>query len=119
MVIFNSFRFAKKAVSRFEPFIQQSVRELIQKIAGYKDEDRVLAIDRVWDAYATDMITQYSFGFTYKHMQSEDFLKTFKNAFLAVSEFGHIALQWPWITPVCLLWNLCETVHVANCLSRL
>lgn len=76
--------------------------EIAQRVVKYRDDDRILAIDRVWDAYATDMVTQYSFGFTYGHLESEDFKKSFKEAFMAVSEFGHIALQWPWITPVCL-----------------
>ena len=61
---------------------------------------------KVWDAYATDMITQYSFGFNYGHMESEGFQKSFHDAFMAVSEFGHIALQMPWITPVSYLGHV-------------
>ena len=93
-------RFSKKAISKFEPFIRQSVSELCGRIAKYKDEDKPVPMHKVWDAYATDMITQYSFGFNYGHMESDGFNKSFHDAFMAVSEFGHIALQMPWITPV-------------------
>ena len=64
------------------------------------DDGRVLAINKVWNAFAGDVITEYSFGFNYDHLGSDDFDQTFHSAFMAVSEFGHIALQFPWVTPV-------------------
>ena len=82
--------------------ITEKFQERDQKMdkGKYKDEDKPVPMHKVWDAYATDMITQYSFGFNYGHMESDGFNKSFHDAFMAVSEFGHIALQMPWITPV-------------------
>jgi len=72
----------------------------MRKFAKYHDEDRPLVISRAWSAYAGDIVTQYSFGFNYHNVDIDDFKEPFNDAFLAVSEFGHIALQFPWITPV-------------------
>lgn len=62
-------------------------------------------ISKAWNAYAGDVITQYSFGFNYNHLGSDDFEKSFHDAFMAVSEFGHLTLQFPWMTPVSARWS--------------
>jgi hypothetical protein len=79
--------------------VQQKVNGICHKIAPYHEDDRPLAINRVFAAYSGDVATQYSFGFSYNNLQSDDFQETFQEAF-AVSEFGYLALQFPWITPV-------------------
>jgi cytochrome P450 len=92
--------FSRRTVNEFEPFVRQMVEDLMRKFAKYHDEDNPLAINRAWSAYAGDVVTQYSFGFNYHSVDIEDFREPFNDAFIAVSEFGHIALQYPWITPV-------------------
>lgn len=76
------------------------VHEICGKIAEYQNQDRVLAVNRMWSAYACDAVTEYSFGFSYNQLQADDFNNTFHDAFIAVSEFGHLTLQFPWMTPV-------------------
>jgi len=92
--------FSKKTVGDFEWYVREQVDYFCARIIEYKTDGRILPINKIWNAFAGDVITQYSFGFSYKHLQSVGFKETFHDAFMAVSEFGHIALQFPWITPV-------------------
>ncbi|KAF1814179.1 cytochrome P450, variant [Eremomyces bilateralis CBS 781.70] len=92
--------FSKRAIGQFEPFVRGKVDFFCDRIAKYKGTGEVLAVNKLWNAYAGDVITEYSFGFNYDHLASEDFKETFHDAFMAVSEFGHIALQFPWVTPL-------------------
>lgn len=74
---------------------------LCQGIAKTKREDgRELAISHGFEAYSGDVITQYSFGFSYDHLKSKDFEVNMEAAFMAVSKFGHTALQFPWMPMV-------------------
>jgi hypothetical protein len=54
----------------------------------------------MWSAFACDVVTTYAFGYNNDQVGSEDFKDNLHEAFLALSEFGHLALQFPWITPV-------------------
>ena len=84
----------------FQPVIREKVRILCKKFAQYKDESRILTLNNAFSAFAGDIICEYSFGFCYHHLESPNFEESFHDAFMAVSEFGHVALQFPWITPV-------------------
>lgn len=54
----------------------------------------------MWDAYSSDVIMHYSFGFSYDNLKSEDFQETFHDAFLALSEFGGLGCQFPIMQPI-------------------
>lgn len=54
----------------------------------------------MWDAYSGDVIMEYSFGFSYENLESEDFMETFHEAFLALSEFGGLGCQFPIMGPI-------------------
>lgn len=73
---------------------------MCQKFAQYKDNGHILTISNAFSAFTGDIICQYSFGFCYNHLESPNFEENFHDAFMAVAEFGHIALQFPWVTPV-------------------
>lgn len=104
-------RFSKRAIGQFEYFVREQVDYISDQLAQYKETGKVLAINKVWNAYAGDVITQYAFGINYKHLESEEFKETFHDAFMAVSEFGHTSLQFPWITPV----SVRSTVLIGVC----
>ena len=55
---------------------------------------------KAWIAIARDVICLYSFGYSYDHLESQDFGEGFHDAFMDVSELGHIARQLPWVTPI-------------------
>jgi Cytochrome P450 len=88
-------RFSKKQIVQFEPVVRQTVDYLCQKIARYEKSDRVLTISNAWSCYAGDVITEYAFGLCYNHLDSDDFEGSFHDIFMAVSEFGHVTLQFP------------------------
>jgi hypothetical protein len=62
-----------------------------------KEAGEILNLQNFFDAFSGDVITEYSFGFSRDNLLSEGFNDTFHDAFLAVSQFGHFALQFPYI----------------------
>jgi hypothetical protein len=81
------------------------VDNLCNKLATYKDSGEPVNMVNAFSALAGDVITDYSFGFGYDSLESTDFKENFHAAFMAVSEFGHVALQFPWVHPVRRLIN--------------
>jgi hypothetical protein len=69
-------------------------------MVGYKKNDQILNFTRMWDAYSSDVVMQYAFGFSYDNLKSEDFEETFHDAFMALSEFGKLACQFPVLGPI-------------------
>jgi len=59
-----------------------------------------LVLSNAFSAYAGDVITEYCFGFCYNHLESLEFKDNFHPAFMAVSAFGHLALQYPLMHPI-------------------
>ena len=69
-------------------------------MSNFKETGEALVLSNVFNAYAGDVITEYCFGFCYKHLESPGFKENFHRAFMAVSAFGHLALQFPMMHPV-------------------
>jgi hypothetical protein len=92
--------FSKRSIVTFEPEIVKKVELMCKNIAAFEENGRVLGINKAYSALAGDVITQYCFGYDYDHLNSKDFAVNFHNSFMAVSRFGHTALQFPWIMPV-------------------
>jgi hypothetical protein len=61
----------------------------------YQKRDTIIPAQKMWSAFACDVVTEYAFGFHYNQLASEDFHDVLHQPFLAVSEFGHLALQFP------------------------
>lgn len=92
--------FSRRNILRFEPEISKMVDRMCKNMEHYKDSGEPLRINNAYSALAGDVITEYCFGFNYGHLNSDNFAVSFHNSFMAVSRFGHTALQFPWITPV-------------------
>ena len=54
----------------------------------------------MWDAYSGDVIMEYSFGYSYDNLKSEEFIETFHEPFLALSQFGGLACHFPFLVPI-------------------
>jgi hypothetical protein len=80
-----------------EPTVQERSNFVAERLVDHMKEDRPVIVQRMWSSFAGDVITKYSFGFHDNHLASEDFRACFHEAFLALSEFGHLVLQYPWI----------------------
>lgn len=102
--------FSKRSIVKFQPIIRDKVDVLCGKFAQYKENDQILPIGEAFSAFAGDIITQYSFGWCYDHLESPNFSKSFHEAFLAVSAFSATSLQFPWIMP--LINSLPENIAV-------
>ncbi len=72
------------------------------QLSRCNERGEVIDINNVWSAFAGDVITEYSFGLCYNHLESPGCKDNFHAAFMAVCEFGHVALQFPWVHPVSL-----------------
>ena len=89
--------FSKKRISDFQPVIQDKLDLFCSKIDQFAATGKPFAINRALTAFSGDVITTYIFGAAYDHLNSPDFKVTFHEAFMAASEAGHIATQFPWI----------------------
>jgi len=92
--------FSKRSIAKFEPVIQEKVGHMCKCISNFKEPGEALVLSNAFNAYAGDVITEYCFGFCYKHLESPGFKENFHRAFMAVSAFGHLALQFPMMHPV-------------------
>ena len=92
--------FSKRAIDQCENIVQSKIEYACAKIPEYKDNDKILNLTRMWDAYSGDVIMQYSFGFSYDNLKSEDFVETFHEPFLALTEFGALGCQFPIMGPI-------------------
>lgn len=92
--------FSKRSILDFQPVIQQKIDLMCEKFAPYKGDGQILNLVNAFSAFAGDIICQHSFVFCYNHLESPNFEDNFHAAFMAGGKFGHVALQFPWVTQV-------------------
>lgn len=92
--------FSKRNIGEFQSVIREKVELLCKNIAKCKSNGKEFRLNIAFSAFAGDVITQYALGMCYDHLDSPGFTESFHEAFMAVSEFGHVALQFPWVHPV-------------------
>ncbi|CZR51378.1 related to cytochrome P450 CYP3/CYP5/CYP6/CYP9 subfamilies [Phialocephala subalpina] len=92
--------FSKRSIAKFEPVIRDKVELMVKGITKAKNNGDVLVLSNAFDAFAGDVITEYCFGFCYNHLESAGFKDNFHPAFMAVSAFGHLAMQFPLMHPI-------------------
>ncbi|EON62171.1 hypothetical protein W97_01391 [Coniosporium apollinis CBS 100218] len=92
--------FSKRQITNLLPVIQQKVDLVCSRLSEYVETGEVLAISNIWAAFAADVITEYAFSLCYDQLKSPGCAENFRDAFLAMSEFGHLAVQFPWIMKV-------------------
>lgn len=73
--------FSKQSVQRLEPVIQQNVDLLCKKLQEYGQSNRVVSVDNAVMALATDIISEYSFGYSYDLLEEDDFAEPWNSAF--------------------------------------
>jgi hypothetical protein len=92
--------FSKRSIAKFEPVIRDKVELMAKGITKAKNDGDILVLSSAFNAFAGDVITEYCFGFCYNHLESAGFKDNFHPAFMAVSAFGHLAMQFPLMHPV-------------------
>jgi hypothetical protein len=92
--------FSKRSIAKFEPVIREKLELMCKEISRYKETGEILVLSNAFNAFAGDVITQYCFGFSYNQLESPGFKENFHRAYMAASEFSHLAFQFPIIHPV-------------------
>ncbi|KAF2162127.1 hypothetical protein M409DRAFT_69340 [Zasmidium cellare ATCC 36951] len=92
-----NYMFSRKAILGFESAVQNKMDIMTNGLKRFHETGAVCKISEAYSAFAGDVVTQYSFGFDYDHLSLEGFTDSFHDAFMAVSAFGHVALQFPWM----------------------
>jgi hypothetical protein len=77
--------FSRRSIVEFQPVVREKVEILCQNIAKFGQGGKVVDMRKAWSAFAGDVICQYSFGYSYDHLESQDFGEGFHDAFMAVS----------------------------------
>jgi hypothetical protein len=92
--------FPKRAIVNFQTVIREKLKILCKHIAKYKESGDVFDVLDAYAAFAGDVITVYAFGTGYDHLDLLDFHGSFHDVYMAMSEFSHVALMFPWIHTV-------------------
>ena len=93
-------RFSRRAILDFEGVIQDKAKYFCENMERCKSKGNEINLVDAYSAFTGDVIMQYLFGFTYDHVRSDGFKENFHEAYMAVSKFSHIAIQFPFATPV-------------------
>ncbi|KAF7189124.1 Cytochrome P450 monooxygenase [Pseudocercospora fuligena] len=92
--------FSRRAILNFEPVVSRYVDVFCNGLEKFRQTGSICNMTEAFSAYAGDVVTDYCFGFSYEHLALEGFTDSFHDAFMAVSAFGHVALQFPWMHPL-------------------
>lgn len=82
--------FSKRNIGDFQSVICEKVELLCKNIAKCKSNGKEFRLNIAFSAFVGDVITQYALGMCYDHLDSPGFTESFHEAFMAVSEFGHV-----------------------------
>jgi len=80
--------------------VQEKVELLCAGITTSKEKEEVLVLTNAFSALAGDVAMEYSFGFSYNHLEIPGFREHFHYAFMALGSIGGLTLQFPWMVPV-------------------
>ena len=94
--------FSRRAILDQEKLVQQKVEVLCDGFDRHREIGSVFRITNPFGAFAGDVISQYSFGFSYGQTEryEDGWLDNFHDAYISLGAFGHVAVQFPWMNPV-------------------
>jgi len=92
--------FSKRSIAKLEPFLKERVELLCKGVLAAKESGEVLNLIDVFTAFTGDVILEYCFGFCDNHLGSPGFKTNFHEAFVNLTSFGALSLQFPILNPV-------------------
>ncbi|KAI5357965.1 putative cytochrome P450 [Septoria linicola] len=92
-----NYMFSRQAILNFESVVQKKLDIFCRGLEKSNETGSVCKITEAFSAFAGDVVTNYCFGYDYDHLSLDGFTDSFHDAFMAVSAFGHVALQFPWM----------------------
>ena len=89
--------FSKRQINDFSTYIQQCAERLCNRLMrDYKGTSKVANLDDAWAAYTTDVITFYSFAWSYDFLDSPNFANPFTTSTRGLAKSAHVAVHFPW-----------------------
>lgn len=73
--------FSKQAVQRLEPMIQSKIDLLCKRLQEWALQERVLNVENATMALTTDIISEYSFGYSYNSLTQDDLAAFWNSSF--------------------------------------
>ena len=73
--------FSKQAVQRLEPMIQGKIDLLCKRLREMAQQERVLHVEHAMMALTTDIISEYSFGYSYDALEQDDLAAPWTRSF--------------------------------------
>ncbi|EXJ89675.1 hypothetical protein A1O3_02742 [Capronia epimyces CBS 606.96] len=102
--------FSRARIVDLQTIIRLKIKLLVDRIAEFQRENKVLPLNRAFMALTGDVVMQYCFSMSYDHLKGANFEKTMHEPFMAASISGHLSLQCPWVPK--LLFLLPESILV-------
>ncbi|KAI6821857.1 hypothetical protein KC340_g12656 [Hortaea werneckii] len=91
--------FSRRAIIDQQSLVQEKCNVMLEGMTKVKDIGTVFKVTDAFAAFAGDVISQYSFGFSYGQVSEYEtgWAKNFHDAYLSLGAFGHVAVQYPWV----------------------
>ncbi|KAI6909698.1 hypothetical protein KC318_g3642 [Hortaea werneckii] len=82
-----------------QSLVSEKCNVMLEGMIKLKDIGTVFKVTDAFAAFAGDVISQYSFGFSYGQVNEYEngWARNFHDAYLSVGAFGHVAMQYPWL----------------------
>jgi cytochrome P450 len=87
--------FSASAIRRFDPVIRSKLDILSSRLGEYRGRGQVVNLDVALTAMTTDIITQYSFGFSYGFLEADDFNPEWRALMMSATELSLTSKQMP------------------------
>ena len=93
--------FSKRQIVEFSPHITECAEKLCGRLLReYKDTSKIVTLNDMWAAFATDIIFFYCFAWSYDFLDYADFIAPFTTSLKQLANFVHIAGHFPWLLKV-------------------
>ncbi|KAI6881099.1 hypothetical protein KC363_g7388 [Hortaea werneckii] len=91
--------FSRRAIIDQQSLVQEKCNKMLEGMTKLKDIGTVFKVTDAFAAFAGDVISQYSFGFSYGLVNNYEtgWSQNFHDAYLSLGAFGHVAVQYPWV----------------------
>ncbi len=91
--------FSKQNVRRLEPVLQRCLHKVLGRLDGNVKSGKPIAMDLLYSATTSDIISDYCFGESYDNLDKEDLNQHFFSAFHEAGKGYHFACWNPWLVP--------------------
>ena len=92
--------FSRQKIEDYQSVILSHVNNLCNVIESYQNEGNVLAVDRMWTALTTDVISNYAFGKPMGHVKSPGFKDSFIESTVLLTQAMLAGVHFPWLMPL-------------------